>query len=418
MILARQLNNFIKLNKRNLIATTLCFSYQKHFSSVTEQIRKEIEEKKSPYGNITPKIIELAGQELYKQPNHPLGIMRYKMEEFFTNDKYKKGFLHEKKKFPFVIGDSFSPVISVQQNFEDLLIPKDHVSRKRSDTYYISENYIMRPQATANERNMFEQKAEAFVIFADCFRRDEIDATHYPVFHQMEVVRAYTQDYFDTKNEDIKIQMVMKDLQETYESLVRNIFGEDVQYRWIPAYFPFTEPSLEMEIYFNGEWVEMFGCGILRKEIMKNFGRHDDDIAWASGGGLERFAMLLFGIPDIRLFWSKDSRFLNQFKAGQINKFQPFSKYPACYKDISFWIKDMTTFEENDIYEIVREIGGDLIEQVECVDTYENKKTGKTSKCFRINYRSLERTLTNQEIDTLQFSIRDEIKNKLGYELR
>ena len=126
----------------------------------------------------------------------------------------------------------------------------------------------------------------------------------------MEVVRSYTQDYFNTKQEDVKIQLVMKDMQETYESLVRTIFGKDVQYRWIPAYFPFTEPSLEMEIYFNGDWVEMFGCGILRKEIMKNFGRHEDEIAWASGGGLERFSMLLFNIPDIRcVFFIRNNYF-------------------------------------------------------------------------------------------------------------
>lgn len=156
MIIARSLNNFIKLNKKSLRTTTQCFLPQRYFSTFAEKVCKEILEKKSPYGNVTPKIMELAGQELYKQPNHPLGIMRYKMEEFFTNDKYKKGFLHEKKKVPFMIGDSFSPVVSVEQNFEDLLIPKDHVSRKRSDTYFISENYIMRPQATANERNMFE----------------------------------------------------------------------------------------------------------------------------------------------------------------------------------------------------------------------------------------------------------------------
>ena len=81
--------------------------------------------------------------------------------------------------------------------------------------------------------------------------------------------------------------------------------------RWIPAYFPFTEPSLELEIWWNNEWLEVLGCGILRRKIMDSFGRPDNEIAWASGIGMERFAMLLFEIPDIRLFWSEDKRFLD-----------------------------------------------------------------------------------------------------------
>ena len=116
------------------------------------------------------------------------------------------------------------------------------------------------------------------------------------------------------------------------------------------------------------------------------------EVGWAAGLGLERLALLLFDIPDIRLFWSKDERFLSQFKAGEINKFQPFSKYPSCWKDVSFWV-DTFKFEENNLHSIIRDVAGDLIEKVECVDTFYSQKKGKTSKCFRIHYRSLERTL-------------------------
>ena len=90
-----------------------------------------------------------------------------------------------------------------------------------------------------------------------------------------------------------------------------------------------------------------------------------DRIGWAFGLGLERFAMKLFDIPDIRLFWSEDDRFLKQFKSGGglVNKFQPFSKYPPSYKDISFWVND-TSFSSNDLYEVARTVGGDVIEEV------------------------------------------------------
>lgn len=100
-------------------------------------------------------------------------------------------------------------------------------------------------------------------------------------------------------------------------------------------------------------------------------------VGWAFGLGLDRLAMLLFGIPDIRLFWSRDERFLRQFSPGKVSQFKLFSKYPECYKDISFWINDtgisaagggkVSTFHENDLMELLREEGGDLVEDVKLV---------------------------------------------------
>lgn len=112
-----------------------------------------------------------------------------------------------------------------------------------------------------------------------------------------------------------------------------------------------------------------------------------DKAGWAFGLGLERIAMVLFNIPDIRLFWTEDDRFLSQFKSGQITQFQPYSKYPPCYKDMSFWLPPNTidlsstsgrtaaggkgrVFHENDYCEIVREVAGDLVENVTLVSRY------------------------------------------------
>lgn len=119
--------------------------------------------------------------------------------------------------------------------------------------------------------------------------------------------------------------LTTKDLKLTLEGLVKDLFG-DIEMRWIDAYFPFTFPSFELEILYEGKWLEMLGCGMLHPEILKNAGRKSEDVAWAAGLGLERFAMKLFNIPDVRLFWSNDPRFLEQFKEGQIIKFKPFSK--------------------------------------------------------------------------------------------
>lgn len=93
------------------------------------------------------------------------------------------------------------------------------------------------------------------------------------------------------------------------------------------AYFPFTEPSLELEIFFQGDWLEVLGCGVIHTDVLAKCGlthRH----GWAFGLGLERLAMILFSIPDIRLFWTEDPRFTSQFKTGEVIKFTPYSKYP------------------------------------------------------------------------------------------
>ncbi|CAJ0759397.1 2056_t:CDS:2, partial [Entrophospora sp. SA101] len=131
-------------------------------------------------------------------------------------------------------------------------------------------------------------------------------------------------------------------------------------------------------------------------------------IGWAFGLGLERIAMVLFGIPDIRLFWSKDERFTSQFTSSdKIVKFQPFSKHPSCTKDISFWLNNEEDgremkFHENNFCEIVRAIAADLVEDVKLVDDFINPKTKKRSLCYRINYRSMDRTCTNEEINDIQ----------------
>jgi phenylalanyl-tRNA synthetase alpha chain len=92
-----------------------------------------------------------------------------------------------------------------------------------------------------------------------------------------------------------------------------------------------------------------------------------DKIGWAFGLGLERIAMVLFGIPDIRLFWSDDPRFTSQFEAGKISSFKTYSKQPPCYQDVSFWLEEQNKFHENDFCEIVRDIAGDLAEETKLV---------------------------------------------------
>jgi phenylalanyl-tRNA synthetase alpha chain len=172
----------------------------------------------------------------------------------------------------------------------------------------------------------------------------------------------------------------------------------------------------------------------VKQDIMEKAGL-PQQLGWAFGVGLERIAMLLFEIPDIRLFWSKDERFLGQFSGlsenlNSLKRFVPFSKYPACYKDVAFWLRSSSSsagggsransqdFHENDVMEIVRNIGGDVVEDVSKVDEFTHPKTGRKSLCYRINYRSLERTLTNEEANGYHDQVRKALVEKLGVELR
>jgi phenylalanyl-tRNA synthetase alpha chain len=188
---------------------------------------------------------------------------------------------------------------------------------------------------------------------------------------------------------------------------VKHLYG-DVQMKWIDEYFPFTDPSLEVEIFFNDDWVEVLGSGVILDGVMQNAGRDTEkEVGWAFGLGLERWAMKLFDIGDIRLFWTEDERFLKQFKDGEITTFKPYSKYPSCYKDMTFWIPD--DFNENNFMQVVRAVASDLAETVELIDEFTHPKHKRTSMCWRINYRHMDRNLTNEEVDTIQFKLRDEV---------
>jgi phenylalanyl-tRNA synthetase alpha chain len=114
------------------------------------------------------------------------------------------------------------------------------------------------------------------------------------------------------------------------------------------------------------------------------------------------------------LFWSEDPRFLDQFKDGNVRAFKPYSKYPICYKDTSFWTTK--EFHDNDFMEVCRELCGDVVEKVSLIDVFEKK--GRVSKCFRVEYRSMDRTLTNDEVDDMHSKFVKALQDKLKVEIR
>lgn len=356
-----------------------------------------------PTNNVTDNIFEKLNVNLHQRPEHPLGIIKGIIQGHFEDQ------------FPgqFEFMDDLSPIVTDTMNFDEVLVPKDHVSRSFNDTYYIDETTLLRCHTSAHQAQQLRNGKKAFLCTGDVYRRDTIDATHYPVFHQMEGVRVFEKSEWEAAGMDAETY-AFTELKATLEGMCKTLFG-DVEMRWVDAYFPFTEPSAELEIFFNGDWLEVLGCGVMQQQILENCDLGEKK-AWAFGLGLERLAMILFDIPDIRLFWTDDKRFTSQFEAGKITKFKSYSKYPACHKDVAFWTSEK--FSENNLCELVRSIGGDLVEEVKLIDEFTNPKTERTSNCFRINYRSMDRSLTNEEINELQEKVRERLPLELGVELR
>ena len=339
--------------------------------------------------NITKSISEKMNRNIHKIKNHPIEIIKNKIYNYFGES--------------FKTFDDLDCKVKVEDNFDKLLIPKDHPARSFSDTYYFDENTCLRTHTSAHQNELLSKGYKKFLVTGDVYRKDEIDSCHYPVFHQMEGVCIIEGD----KDEVEEFLKVLK-------GLVNHLFP-GCEYRVSDDYFPFTNPSFEVEVKFNGEWLEILGGGIVQEKILQNNGITNHK-AWAFGLGLERLAMILFNIPDIRYFWTTDDRFLKQFESGEIIKFKEYSKYPPCHKDVSFWLNE--EYNYNNFCEIVRDMGGDFVEEISLIDNFTNSKTKKTSHCYRITYRSNDRNLTNEEIDEIQKNVRNSLINEMKLELR
>jgi len=137
--------------------------------------------------NVTPTILSKVGRNLHHVKNHPLKILKDKIHDYM----YAKERRHGNGPL-FTMVDNIPPVVTVKQNFDSLLVPKNHVSRSKNDNYYINKNYMLRAHTSAHQVDLMRTGLDAFLVSGDVYRRDEIDKNHYPVFHQMEGVRIFT----------------------------------------------------------------------------------------------------------------------------------------------------------------------------------------------------------------------------------
>lgn len=379
-------------------------NYTEHNIAIIKQIQNQTDARSLRLQKMLDK------PDLTRTPNSPVHYIVSAIQQVPT----LKG--HEAITFP--------EVVPVHKNFDLLGSPKDHPSRRPSDTFYLSEDMVLRTQTTTmwsyylrDEEIQKKLATEGEVLaltYGKVYRNDELDKHHSPVFHQIDGIKL-------SRSAD-KIY-TLDDLTQVLVEIAKAIYGADVKWRVEPDSFPFTTPSIELQIEWNGEWLEVLGAGIVNPIVLENMGISSKEYnGWAFGFGLDRLAMIKMEIPDIRILWSSDERITKQFTAIDCT-YEEVSKYPPVDRDISMLVSKERSL--NTIYELIRECSETesegIIEEVKLLDTYENdSKFGKDriSYTFRIRYRSLTETLLNEVVNNTQERVRVAMIEQLGAELR
>ena len=245
--------------------------------------------------------ITLPGNKKVIGKRHPLDLTLKKMQEIFIS----MGFTVEN-----------GPEVELDYyNFEALNIPKDHPARSEQDTFYINDNMVLRTQTSPVQIRVMENQTPPIKMIGPgkVYRSDDVDATHSPIFYQMEGLV-------------IDKGVTFADLKGTLELFAKKMFGDKVKTKFRPHHFPFTEPSAEMDatcfvcegkgcrVCKNSGWIELLGCGMVHPQVLRNCGIDPEVYSgFAFGFGVDRMVMLKYGIDDIRLLYESDMRFLNQF---------------------------------------------------------------------------------------------------------
>jgi phenylalanyl-tRNA synthetase alpha chain len=188
-------------------------------------------------------------------------------------------------------------------NFEALNTPVDHPARDMQDTFYLADGKLLRTHTSSVQIRYMETHQPPIRIVAPgrVYRRDTVDATHSAVFHQVELLA-------------VDKGLTFTDLKGTIKEFLRRMFGDNLPVQFRATYFPFTEPSAEVDVQWKGQWLEVMGCGMVDPNVLKAVG-YDPEVytGFAAGIGVERFAMVLHQIDDIRRLYNSDLRFLRQF---------------------------------------------------------------------------------------------------------
>lgn len=220
---------------------------------------------------------------------HPVTMTAQRMQQYFVQAGFNVATGPE--------------VESDYYNFEALNIPESHPARAMHDTFYFDAHYLLRTHTSPVQIRTMEQSCPPIrIICPGRVYRCDSDQTHSPMFHQLEGLMVSESSTFS-------------ELKGLISEFLEAFFGKSLTVRFRPSFFPFTEPSAEVDILDdNGRWLEVMGCGMVHPQVLKNCGIDPEKYTgFAFGMGIERFAMLYYGIDDLRLFFQNDTRFLKQF---------------------------------------------------------------------------------------------------------
>ncbi len=280
------------------LANEIRSSLEQKISAKIELINEKIQAEKLAREKLD---VTMPGKVKKLGSRHPLSVVLDEIKEIFV------GMGFEIVDGPEVEYDYY--------NFEALNIPKDHPARDTQDTFYITDNILLRTQTSPVQIRVMENKKPPIRMISPgrVYRSDALDATHSPLFHQIEGLV-------------VDKGITFADLKGTLEAFVKLLYGEDSVVRFRPHHFPFTEPSAEVDVQCfscrgegcslcKGEgWIEILGCGMVHPKVLSNCGIDPEVYSgFALGLGLERVAMRRYGIDDIRLFYENDVRFIEQF---------------------------------------------------------------------------------------------------------
>ncbi|RMA78489.1 phenylalanyl-tRNA synthetase alpha subunit [Metamycoplasma subdolum] len=250
---------------------------------------KEKLEKEAINSSLSKEFVDVAMPMSFEGSLHPVEIVCSRFRKWLTQNGY----------FELELGEIEEDLY----NFEKLNIPKNHPARDMQDSLYLENNLLLRTHNTGVSARALEQyKNKAFSQFCigKVYRNDEEDATHSHQFTQLDLV-SVGKHSFGT-------------LIYTLQSMLSYVLEEKVKIRLRPSYFPFTEPSVEVDVFFKNKWVEVLGAGMLHENVLKEAGYTNKMNGIAAGVGVERIVMIKYGIEDIREFYLNDQRFLRQFK--------------------------------------------------------------------------------------------------------